>query len=280
MKRSKTAPETIGERLRKSREKIGLSVGDVAVKTKMSPHIVTAIEEDNAADILSPMYVKSFLRMYARAVGLNDQALLQEFFEPQTTPPAEEARETREEPPHRAPTMPAISWGWLRRRPTKTQVRSVVGLAILVFGVMGIGAFIKFTRQHPLIAHRPSASVKVAKAKSPAPIRRKKVDTAAALPPTGFTPLTIPAHEPLKLQVLAKERAWLRVTADGNVIFQNVLEKSAIEQWSAQESLALWLGNAGSVELMLNGKSLGTPGRRGEAIKDLRITRNGMQIQR
>ena len=78
MKRSKTAPETIGERLRKSREKLGLSVDEVAKRTKMHPRIVTALEDDQPVDRLSPVYLRSFLRMYARLVGLNEQALLHE----------------------------------------------------------------------------------------------------------------------------------------------------------------------------------------------------------
>ena len=88
----------------------------------------------------------------------------------------------------------------------------------------------------------------------------------------------IPAQELLRLQVTAKERTWLRVTADGKVIFQNVLEKGKTEQWTAQDNLSLWLGNAGGVELALNGKSLGAPGRRSEILKDLQITHSGIII--
>ena len=89
-------------------------------------------------------------------------------------------------------------------------------------------------------------------------------------------PAVIPADEPITLQVAARERTWLRVTADDKVIFQNMLEGGHAEQWIATRSMALWIGNAGSVELTLNGKSLGVPGRRGEAIKDLLITRAGI----
>lgn len=277
MKRSKTAPETIGERLRKAREKAGLSVEDVAKKTKMSPRIVTALEEDQAVDRLSPVYVRSFLRMYARLVGLNEGAILQDFAG-QSPPSPEEVTPLPVRTPEPlmagSPAMPWMAW-----RPTKQQLAVAGIIAAVCVGLWGLAAAMKHLprpRKQPAVARaqRPSpAAVKPAPRPKPAPAPRPAAVAAPAA-------VAVPANEPLKLQVTARERTWLRVTADGKVIFQNVLEKGKTEQWLAQESLSLWLANAGGVQLTLNGKSLGAPGRRGEVIKDLQITRSGMQVKR
>lgn len=274
MKRSKTAPETIGERLRKARDKAGLSVEDVAKKTKMSPRIVAALEEDRAVEYLNPVYVRSFLRMYARLVGLNEGVILQEFAG--QSPASEELLSVPAAAPEPAVVQPpALPWlGW---RPTKQQLAAAGIIAAVVVGLWGIAAAVKHlprpTKPAVAKAQRASpATVTPAPRSKPAPAARPvAVATPVAVVPTG---------EPLKLQVTAKERTWLRVTADGKVIFQNVLEKGKTEQWLAQRSLSLWLANAGGVQLTLNGKSLGAPGRRGEVIKDLQVTRSGIQVKR
>ena len=295
MKRSKTTPETVGERLRKAREKAGLSMEEVAKRTKMHPRIVAALEEDRPVERLSPVYVRSYLRMYARLVGLSESAVLQEYSDHQETPTAvavEElplmqaaARQSAE------PAPPRESRVWQRPQlelprwhPTPQQQRLMVTIPVIVVCVLGLAWLIKhhpMTLPHPKPAQRSAAPSRPSRA--PAAPRARTAAAPAAKPaaPMATAPaITVPQGETLQLQVLAKERAWLRVIADGKVIFQNVLEKGRTEQWAAQNSLNLWLGNAGSVELMLNGRSLGTPGRRGEVLKDLQITHNGVQIKR
>ena len=274
MKRSKTAPETIGERLRKAREKAGFSVEDIAKKTKMSSRIVTALEEDQAVDRLSPVYVRSFLRMYARLVGLNESALLQEFAgQPQASDEDVALPARMPEPSAAQPTAPQ----WAAWRPTKKQLSVAGMIAVVLLGLWGLVTVVKHLpapKKHTAAkVQRPSATV--------APVPRPRPAPAPRPPAVSVTPVAaVPAGEPLKLQVTARERTWLRVIADGKVIFQNVLDKGKTEQWLAQESLSLWLANAGGVQLTLNGKPLGAPGRRGEVIKDLQVTRSGMQVKR
>ncbi len=48
--------------------------------------------------------------------------------------------------------------------------------------------------------------------------------------------------------------------------------------WQANEKIELWLGNAGAVELELNGKLLKKIGRPGRPLKNVTITRAGLSI--
>jgi cytoskeletal protein RodZ len=67
---------TAGQRLREARLARGLSMADVAAQTRIAPEILAAIETDEAPHQLAPLYVRSFVRTYALAVGLGAEEVL------------------------------------------------------------------------------------------------------------------------------------------------------------------------------------------------------------
>ena len=56
------------------------------------------------------------------------------------------------------------------------------------------------------------------------------------------------------------ERAWLRVTVDGEVSYEGILPSGTIEQWVGREKIQLYCGNAGGVVVTVNGRTLGKLG--------------------
>lgn len=284
MKRLKTTPDTVGAQLRRAREQQGLSLADVAQRTKIPPHIIAALEEDQAIERLSPVYVRSFLKMYARAVGADEYAILQEFAAHHR--PESDASLVITGPgtaPVATPPEPA-AWQppWQPTRPQLMVAGAVVLMALAAWGLISV-------RRHAPATARRAGPVRAPAAQSARPqvkplAKQKPATRAPAASPqpasAAAATLTIPAQEPLVLRVVVKDRTWLRVTADGKLIFQSVLEKGASETWTANEALILWLGNAGGVELTLNGRSLGAMGRRGEVIRELKVTHSGVQVKR
>ena len=69
------APERVGDRLRKAREAQGLSLAEVASRTRVPLRHLEAIEATDFALLPSPTYAVGFARAYARAVGLDDAAV-------------------------------------------------------------------------------------------------------------------------------------------------------------------------------------------------------------
>lgn len=67
---------TTGGRLRASREKLKLSIFDVARELKLQPRQIEALERDDYAIFSSPVFVRGFLRNYARLLGLDGDALV------------------------------------------------------------------------------------------------------------------------------------------------------------------------------------------------------------
>ncbi len=65
-----------GARLRAAREALGLTVADVARNLRLSPVQVEALERDDHARLPGPVFVRGFLRNYARLVKLDPEAVV------------------------------------------------------------------------------------------------------------------------------------------------------------------------------------------------------------
>ena len=68
-----------GERLQAARIKKGLSLEDVASRMHLSPSILEAIEENNFDEITAPIFVKGYLRAYARIVSLGEDEMIEQY---------------------------------------------------------------------------------------------------------------------------------------------------------------------------------------------------------
>jgi len=68
-----------GERLQAARIQKGLSLEDVASRMHLSASILEAIEENNFEEISAPIFVKGYLRAYARIVALEEDDMIQQY---------------------------------------------------------------------------------------------------------------------------------------------------------------------------------------------------------
>ena len=66
---------SVGMRLRGAREKLRLSLADIAARTKIAERHLAAIEEERFADLASSTYAVGFSRAYARTVGLDEREI-------------------------------------------------------------------------------------------------------------------------------------------------------------------------------------------------------------
>ncbi len=70
---------TIGETLRKARTERGVELSEVEQATKIRAKFLEAMEEDRWGALPAPVYARGFLDIYARYLGLDQQALLDEY---------------------------------------------------------------------------------------------------------------------------------------------------------------------------------------------------------
>ena len=70
-----------GERLQAARIEQGLTLDDVADRMHLSLSIVKAIEDNNFEEITAPIFVKGYLRAYARIVSLNEDEMILQYLD-------------------------------------------------------------------------------------------------------------------------------------------------------------------------------------------------------
>ncbi len=88
-----------GDRLQAARISIGLTLEDVASKMRLSAAILSCLEENDFEDITAPIFVKGYLRSYARIVNLDEEEIIQQYsqYYTQNDPPISSTSNTSPE---------------------------------------------------------------------------------------------------------------------------------------------------------------------------------------
>jgi cytoskeleton protein RodZ len=155
------SPEsTLGMHLRRARERSGVSLDDVAARSRVAVHHLRALEEDRHDGLPAPVYVRGFVRAYSAEIGLPvDEALAR--YEAQV--PAARRAPTGPPPPAVRPPAP----------------RSPRGRRLLVLGAIA-GAFVMGGVATLLVGRmRPVEDV---------PSRPPRPDPAGSASPAAATP--------------------------------------------------------------------------------------------
>ncbi|WP_455241807.1 helix-turn-helix domain-containing protein [Petrachloros mirabilis] len=73
--------ESIGEFFRQVRETKGLTIEEVASKTRIRADFVRALEEGNFAKLPDQVFARGFVRSYARSLGLDEEDAIHRFIQ-------------------------------------------------------------------------------------------------------------------------------------------------------------------------------------------------------
>jgi len=230
----------VGSLLRAKRTELGLSVSDISRLTGIRPAIIEAIEA-GSLDVMPPVYMRSFLRRYARALGLDERTL----------------PFTPSEPHHltsrRTATPPAGS----------SQRKSNTALAVAIaVGVLGAAGYVLYRSIEGSNQPRTSFEQEEAPAET-----IRTAPSSRLLEYFGAI-----ARDSMRLEAVATDTVWLSVTMDGRRSEQVTLRPGERRQWYALQTIILSIGNAGGVELYRNGEPLPALGHRGEAVRYVKIT--------
>lgn len=232
---------SIGRALRDARLAANLTVEEVSHSTRVRVPIVYAIEEDDFSRCGGDVYARGHVRTLARAVGLDPAALVEQYDAEHGGRPA---------PTSAAPMFEAERIRPERRRPNWTAamvaaIVVVVGFAgFTLFGQNGVGTGSGSAASGQASVRPPSRAPKPAPSK-PAPIASESA--IAAVPQDKVT---------VKLTAI-DDKSWISAKArDGKLLFDGLLEKGDSKTFQDDERLDLILGNAGVIELFVNGKKV------------------------
>jgi cytoskeleton protein RodZ len=253
-----TESGSFGDWLRRQREVREISLRDIAERTKISLRYLEAMEADRFDLLPAPVFAKGFLREYARYVGLSPDDVVNHYLSEHH--PEELAAETKEEPKVRSrakaaesgpPAMrPNWSWGLLL---------ALAGLVLLV--LVALGAWFADRRHED---RRDGSQAPPMTAPTPEP--------AAAQPAVPARPTPPPPSAPIQVSLDFSHDCWVEAVIDGGKHrFSELRVQGESLPLEAEKSISLTLGNAGAVDIQVNGYPLPLNKKEGDVVHDLVI---------
>jgi cytoskeleton protein RodZ len=237
-----------GEHLKREREMRGVSLEEVSAATRISTRFLEAIENEHWDKLPGGVFNRGFIRSVARFLGLDEDSMVAEY-----------ALETKGRVDAGVVPDPPMEM------PRDWKPVAVTAIALIV--ILGLAALIYLRFGSRIVAHfhkAPPASVTAEAANA--------VDTT----PQSAAANPVPAADPLELKVQTSKAVILTIVADGNTVFNHLVETGEAKQFEAREWLEITASDSGGVVLELNGQSVpafGQPGVPGS----IKLTRNDLK---
>ncbi|MES2764417.1 MAG: RodZ domain-containing protein [Bacteroidota bacterium] len=270
----------ISERLRQARQEQNLSLEEMSEITKIRPHILESLEAGEL-ETLAPTYTKSFIKTYARALGIPlsiitqlieaDEKLSQDYYERQT-----EKRQLHNQEIAKTKAASVKSYGAKRtivnlapRRARK--VLFFVVPILLVAGLVAGAFFLKNKVDTIQIDPVATDSMDVlADGSDTSKTGKDSVKKEETL--LDYFAGTESVADSLILEAATSDSAWISIVMDGQRSEQLILTPGNPRRWSAQKLFTLTVGNAGAVVFKRNGEQLPPLGKKGSVVRMVRIT--------
>ncbi|ALA60079.1 helix-turn-helix domain-containing protein [Nitrospira moscoviensis] len=304
--------ESVGEFFRQVRETKGLTVDEVASKTRIRSDFVKALEDGNFAKLPDQVFARGFVRSYARSLGLDEEDAIHRFiqsagafYEKQDERERLRVRQAEEE---------------RKRQANRKAVAVAIGIAVLTLifllsreqsSVLKRSApdLPPVKRSAPVAkespegaAHQEAApaaggvkpSDAVASSSKPAADSPRQAEATAPAVPASKPEAEVSTASPgsdgplggislegtgssgdgqLVLDLEATELSWVVVQIDNGSPQEALLRPGEKAHWKGQEQFILTLGNAGGVKAELNGKPQKPFGPSGKVARDIVLKR-------
>lgn len=251
------AMESAGTRLRSLRLEKGLTLEQVHKGTKIHLNVLKAIEEDSLINF-NPVYIKGFLRIYCKFLGADPKDYIADYKEVRSLNTAREGG-AKKKFSHRLKTSSGVFGALRALQRQKKKIFAACGIIIFIFLVFNLGKLISARK-----AHAP-ARMNPAQEKSLKQERKQGKEEASSM---------------IRLAIRAREGCFVQLKSDGKTIFYGTIAKGRTESWHARNKMELSLGNAGVVDLEVNGKPISNLGKKGQSLKNIVISREGLEIGR
>jgi cytoskeletal protein RodZ len=257
-----TESGSFGDWLRRQREVREIGIRDIADRTKISLRYLEAMEADRFDLLPAPVFAKGFLREYARYVGLSPDDVVNHYLSvhhPEELAAPVEDPKVRPRPKPGDVGVPPVrrNWSW-------SLLLALAGLILLL--LVGLFAYLSDRHHEEKKANARQAPSSGAAAAPVAPL-------PAALAPAAPGP---PAS-PIEVSLDFSKDCWVDAVIDGKNHRSEMRIQGEALQLDAQKSIVLTLGNAGGVDVQVNGYPLGLNKKDGDVVKNLVIDLDTVQ---
>jgi transcriptional regulator with XRE-family HTH domain len=219
---------SLGQELKEARESRGISLREISQATHIGMRFLQAIENDQFEQLPGGIFNRSFVRKYARQVGLDEEQVSSRF---------EQVMAERGVEP------PKTSVNYLEDfedRPSSGRF----WLPALIFIILAAGAY---------AAYQYSTSTGT----DPNPVAAAS-PTPVATPTVSPTPTPTPeAPSDIRLRLVAANGdCWMRIATDEAPPLTKILKAGETEDFVATNRLVVNLGNVQAVTAEINGRPM------------------------
>jgi cytoskeletal protein RodZ len=235
---------SLGALIAKSRTDARLSIEDLAKATNIPVTLLREMENDNFKKCGGETYARGHLRNIAAKLGIDERIFL-DLFEAEVTAPAKPIREMLNE------NNVTMSYQEPKRISWKVLAAGSAAVLILFAGVQFFFSNVD-NGNEPEIFIATSATPSQEAVESVAP------STAASPEITGGVNVEL---------VASRGTTWLLATNEnGEVLFSGQVRQGSSKSFSEVTQVNLRVGNAGGVDVSVNGKDVGSIGANREVV--------------
>lgn len=267
---------SFGESLRRERELRGVSLQDIAASTKIGVRMLKAIEEDRLDKLPQGLFVRGFVREYARSLALDEQKVMTDLSFHLSPPGVEGFESERKAGGHgseRHGSEKNDDHGRARRLSSRLAARLVNGgLLAAVFGT--VVALILSPELARRTAVPPDEAGIEAASNSEGGLAPELTQTvlpadpeASPLGRTEDAASVLP--QPLQLTLTATEDCWIGLDVGGDRVENRILKKGESFSISARQNASLAVGNAGGLLIAMDSGPARPLGNRGEVKRNI-----------
>jgi cytoskeletal protein RodZ len=247
---------SLGETLRQARLNRGATLADAERETHIRRKYLEALEAEDYGTLPASVYTRGFIRTYARYLGLDPESTLD------LSAPGRgrvDGAIIRSATPQVASTRPL-------------SMRIFVVLAALLLASLVLAYL--WTQYNSFVeslgeGDRATSQRAVANPTPPRPQVFVSPSPVAGASPVA-SPIVIPTppaaaatpESGVVVEARVTERTWMEVWVDGTSQLQATLQSGSVRSFTARQSVRMRVGNAGGVEVTVNGLAQGALGER------------------
>lgn len=247
---------SFGASLRRERELRGVTLQEIAASTKIGVSMLQAIEDDRLDKLPQGLFVRGFVREYARFLALDEQKILNELS-------------------FHAPAPPVVddTVGERGRRVSSRLAARLINGGLATVVVAGVAALILSPRFSQSAA--PAATLAPVDA-VPNPTPEQVVSNVPSAMLASNLPSVVPTAsvlpQPLQLTLTATEDCWIGLDVGGDRVENRVLKKGESFSITARQNASLAVGNAGGLLVAIDSGPPRPLGNRGEVKRNIPLS--------
>ncbi len=240
---------TLGEDLQRARENAGLSIDELARITNLRVGLISMMESGDFSQCGGDTYARGHIRNIARAIGISAENLLAIY-------DAEHSSDSRSIHAQLVDNNAAA----IRSENRKLSWKVLAGVSVSIVLLIGVAQF----ALSAVDSESDTSSVVTEAQPSASPT--SEVEPTAS--PSASTEVVVPTGEQLNLVIAAtRGNSNIDVVVGGVHLYKGPLFQGEEKSFVGDDSISVYLGNAGDLDLTLNGEKLAPLGERNQEIR-------------